>query len=162
MTKSMPLIAEYFGKAGEVLSWFPLTRRGGEIYKQIAEGAEALALMYELYHEMKEADALEKGSKDVIHRVKPVKKIAEKLLAKKFPRIPEDVRKEIAKKLEELFEKYFTDPLIEKGKKRMQDADEQKDLDRTLREELRRLQERIKRSLDPTMEPGLVPVVPPQ
>ena len=87
---------------------------------------------------MNQAQALEKGGKQVIKRTKPVKRLAESLL-KKNPTLPEPVRKKAAEILEAPFEKYVSDPAIEKGRETMQEIDESKELNRTLWDELKKV-----------------------
>lgn len=139
MTESMPLISEWFGRVGGVLEKIPGLKGVGEGYQAIGAIADGLSLVYELIHEVKKADALEKGGKELVKRTAPVEEIAKKLLEKKFPRLPKPLRERAAKKLEELFEKYASDPLIERARKEMQKRDPGKDLDRSLFEDLKSL-----------------------
>jgi hypothetical protein len=139
MTESMPLISKWFGRVGKVLKTVPGLQGVGKAYETIGDIADGLELVYELVHELNQAEALEKGSKQLIKRTKPVKRIAEALLKKKYPSLPEPFRKKAAEILEKLFEKYGSDPAIEKGRKKMQEMDEDKDLDKTLFDKLKKL-----------------------
>lgn len=136
MTQSMPLISKWFGRVGKALEYVPGLKGVGKAYQAIGQIADGLQLVYELIHEVNQAEALEKGSKQVVKRVKPVKRIAESLLKKKYPNIPEPARKKAAEFLEDLFEKYASDPAIEQGRKKMQEMDEDKDLNKTLFDKL--------------------------
>src|SRR5205823_784942 len=138
MTESMPLISKWFGRVGKVLKTVPGLQGVGKGYEIIAEFADGLQLVYELVHELKQAEALEKGSKQLVKRTKPVKRIAEALLKKKYPSLPEPARKKAAEILEDLFEKYGSDPAIEKGGKKARELDEANDLDRSLWDELKK------------------------
>jgi len=146
MTESMPLISKWFGRVGDVLEKIPPLRGVGEAYKLIAEIADAANLLYELIHEMSQAQALEKGGKEVIKRTQPAKVVAERILKKKYPNMPDKVRKEMAKKLEELFERYVSDPAIRKGRETMEKMDQDKELKRPFIDELKALQKRIEDS----------------
>lgn len=147
MTESMPLISKWFGRVGDVLEKIPPLSGVGKAYKMIAEIADAANLLYELVHEMKQAEALEKGGKEVVKRTKPAKLVAEKILKKKYPAMPEPVRKKIAGELEDLFEKYVSDPAIKKGRETMEKMDKDKELQRPLIEELKSIQKMIQFSL---------------
>jgi len=151
MTESMPLISKWFGRAAKVLEVIPGMQGVAKIYEGIETAADGAQLIYELAHELNQAEALEKGGKQLVKRTKPVKKIAEKLLKKKFPNLPEPARKKAAEVLEEWFEKYGTDPAIEGGRKSMQEMDEHKELDKTLFQEL-------KKALNPS--PTVTPATP--
>jgi hypothetical protein len=139
MTESMPLISKWFGRAAKVLEVIPGMQGVAKIYEGIETAADGAQLIYELAHELNQSEAFEKGGKQLVKRTKPVKKIAEKLLKKKFPNLPEPARKKAAELLEEWFEKYGTDPAIEGGRKKMQELDERKELDQTLFHELKKL-----------------------
>ena len=103
-----------------------------KLYEGIAEGAEGLNLVYELVHELNQTEALEKGTKETIKRLKPVSRTAEKLLKKKYPNLPEPVRKELAKRLEQLFEKFVSDPAAEKLRKEAEAMDPDKQMSKSL------------------------------
>ena len=152
MTESMPLISKWFGGAAKVLEVIPGMQGVAKIYEGIATAADGAQLIYELVHELNQADAFEKGSKQLVKRTKPVKKIVEKLLKKKFPNLPEPARKQAAKLLEEWVEEHWTDPAIEGGKKKMQELDEGKELDQPLFRELKKLL-----STPPTATPTVTP-----
>lgn len=137
MTESLPLMSEWFGRVGKGLGYVPGLQGVGKAYEAIGETAGALNLIYELVHEMNQAEAFEKGSKELVKRVKPVKKIAEALVKKKYPRMPEAARKKIAEFLENWFEKYGTDPAIKKLREKAQEQDEGKELERKLYERLK-------------------------
>jgi hypothetical protein len=137
-TKSLPLISTWYRRFGKVLEYIPPLKGVGKGFEAVADIADGLQLLYELIHEVNQAEALEKGSKQVVKTVKPVKRIAEALIKKKYPNLSEPVRKKVAEILEELFEKYGSDPAIEKGKKKAQELDEDKDLDRSLYEKLKK------------------------
>ena len=139
MKESMPLISKLFGRVGEVLQAVPGLQGVGKAYEDIGEIAEGLNLLYELIHEIPKAQALDKGAKEVVKRIKPVKRIAESLLKKKYPDLPEPARKKAVEILEDLFEKYVSDPAIEKGRKEMQEMDEGKELNKPLWKELKNL-----------------------
>jgi len=149
MTESMPLISKWFGRAAKVLEVIPGMQGVAKIYEGIETAADGAQLIYELAHELKQWEALEKGGKQLVKRTKPVKKIAEKLLKKKFPNLPEPARKKAAEVLEEWFEKYGTDPAIEGGRKTMQEMDENKELDKSLFQELKKAL-----STPPTVNPA--------
>jgi len=119
MTESMPLITSWFGTAGEIMEKVPGLQGMGRAYSGIAKVAEGLQLVYELVHELDQGQALEKGSKQLVKRTKPVKVVAESLLKRKFPKMPEGARKKTAAFLEKLFEKYVADPAIESGGKKL-------------------------------------------
>jgi hypothetical protein len=138
MTESAPLISKWFGRAAKVLNVIPGMQGVAKLYEGIADGFDGASLIYELAHELNQLDALEKGSKQLVKRTKPVKKIAEKLLKKKFPNLPEPARKKAAEVLEQLFEKYVTDPAIKGGKEKAKELDERKELDKPLFEELKK------------------------
>jgi hypothetical protein len=156
MMESMPLISTGFNRVGNVLEKLGLGGVG-RAYKVIAEIADAAQLIYELVNELNQADALEKGARELVKRTKPVKKIADKLIRKKFPNMPEPIRNEVSKQLEDLFEKYFSDPQIKKGKKALQEVDDNKDLNRSLYEELRRMQKKLTIPLAPVSSPASLP-----
>ena len=118
MTESMPLISKWFGRAAKVLKVIPGMQGVAKIYEGIETAADGAQLIYELAHELKQSEALEKGTKQLIKRTKPVKQIADKLLKKRFPNLPEPARKKAAEVLEQLFEEYVTDPAIEEGGRR--------------------------------------------
>jgi hypothetical protein len=139
MTESMPLISNWFDRVGKVLQTVPGLQGVGKAYEAIGEIADGLNLLYELIHELNQAEALEKGSKQVIKRTKPVKKVAEALLKKKYPTLPEPVRKKAAELLEKAFEKYVSDPAIERGVEEARELDENKDLQKSLWQELKNL-----------------------
>jgi hypothetical protein len=138
MTESMPLISKWFGRVGKVLKTVPGLQGVGKAYETIADIADGLQLVYELVHELNQAEALEKGSKQLVKRTKPVKRVAEALLKKKYPSLPEPARKKAAEILEDLFEKYASDPAIEQGREKMQEMDEDKDLNKTLLDKLKK------------------------
>jgi hypothetical protein len=152
MKDSMPLISKWFGRVGKAMQAIPGLQGVGKGYELIADIADGLNLVYELVHELNQADAFEKGSKQLIKRTKPVKKIAERLLKKKYPNLPEPARKKAAEYLEQLFEKYGSDPLIEKGKEKARELDESKELDKSLFEELRKAL-----TAPPTATPAVTP-----
>jgi hypothetical protein len=136
MTESMPLISKWFGRVGKALQAVPGLQGVGKAYELIATIADGLNLLYELIHELNQAEAFEKGSKQVIKRTKPVKQVAEALLKKKYKALPEPARKKAAELLEDLFEKYVSDPAIEKGVEKARGLDEDKDLEKSLWEQL--------------------------
>jgi hypothetical protein len=138
MTESMPLIAKWFGRVGKALEYVPPLRGVGKGYEAIGEIAEGLQLIYELINDVNQAEAFEQGSTELIKRSKPVKAIAERLLKKKYPQLPEPARKKLAALLEEAFEKYGADPAIKKGVDKARELDEGKDLNRTLYDQLRK------------------------
>lgn len=138
MTESMPLISKWFGRVGKVLKTVPGLQGVGKAYEAIAGIADGLQLVYELVHELNQAEALQKGSKQLVKRTKPVKRVAEALLKKKYPSLPESVRKKAAEILEDVFEKYGSDPAIERGRKKIQEMDEDKDLNKTLFDKLKK------------------------
>ena len=144
MTESMPLISTWFGRAGDVMEKIPPLKGFGKAYKLIAEIADASNLLYELYHEISQAEALEKGGKEVVKRTQPARVVAEKILARKYPRMPEEARKAIAKRLEDIFERYVSDPAIKKGRETMEKMDKDKELQRPLSDELKSIQKMIK------------------
>jgi hypothetical protein len=139
MKESMPLISKWFGRVGKVLQAVPGLQGVGKAYEVIGEIADGLNLLYELVHELDQAEAFEKGSKQVIKRTKPVKKVAEALLKKKYPALPEPARKKAAELLEKAFEKYVSDPAIERGVEKARELDEDKDLQKSLWQELNNL-----------------------
>jgi hypothetical protein len=146
MTQSLPLISTWFGRVGDVLEKIPPLEGFGKAYKLVAEIADAMNLLYELYHEMSQAEALEKGGKEVIKRTQPARVVAE-ILARKYPKMPEQVRKAIAKKLEDVFERYVSDPAIKKGRESMEKMDKDKELQRPLYQEMRSIQKMIRDSV---------------
>jgi len=152
MTESAPLISKWFGRAAKVLNVIPGMQGVAKLYEGIADGFDGASLIYELAHELNQLDALEKGSKQLVKRTKPVKKMAEKLIKKKFPNLPEPARKKAAEVLEQLFEKYVTDPAIEGGKEKAKELDERKELDKPLFEELKKWL-----STPPTATPTVTP-----
>jgi hypothetical protein len=139
MMESMPLIEEWFDRGSQVLDLIPGMKGVAKIYKGISVAAGGGKLLYELVHELNQLDAAEKASKQLIKRTKPVKRIAEALIKKKYPLLPEPARKQAAELLEKLFEKYGSDPAIEKGKEKVKEADESKDLDTTLFDQLKKV-----------------------
>lgn len=153
MTESAPLISKWFGRAAKVLNVIPGMQGVAKLYEGIADGFDGASLIYELAHELNQLDALEKGSKQLVKRTKPVKKMAEKLLKKKFPNLPEPARKKAAEVLEQLFEKYVTDPAIEGGKEKAKELDERKELDKPLFEELKKWLN-IPQTATPAVTPG--------
>jgi hypothetical protein len=153
MTESAPLISEWFGRAAKVLNVIPGMQGVAKLYEGIADGFDGASLIYELAHELNQLDALEKGSKQLVKRTKPVKKMAEKLLKKKFPNLPEPARKKAAEVLEQLFEKYVTDPAIEGGKEKAKELDERKELDKPLFEELKKWLN-VPQTATPAVTPG--------
>ena len=152
MKESMPLISKWFGRVGKAMQAIPGLQGVGKGYEMVADIADGLSLIYDLVNELNQADAFEKGSKQLIKRTKPVKKIAERMIKKKFPNLPEPARKKAAEYLEQLFEKYGTDPLIEKGKEKARELDESKELDKSLFEELRKAL-----TTPPTATPAVTP-----
>jgi hypothetical protein len=138
MTESMPLISTWFGRVGKALEYVPGLKGVGKAYEAVGEIADGLQLVYELVHEVSQAEALEKGGKQLVKRTEPVRKIADRLLKKKYPGMPEPARKKIAELLEEAFEKYASDPAIEKGRDKAQEVDEEHDLDKTLYDKLKK------------------------
>lgn len=153
MTESAPLISKWFGRAAKVLNVIPGMQGVAKLYEGIADGFDGASLIYELAHELNQLDALEKGSKQLVKRTKPVKKMAEKLLKKKFPNLPEPARKKAAEVLEQLFEKYVTDPAIEGGKEKAKELDERKELDKPLFEELKKWLN-VPQTATPAVTPG--------
>src|SRR6185503_15272014 len=123
---------------GKGLEYVPGLKGVGKAYQGIGKAAEGLQLIYELVHELKQAEALEKGGKKLVKEIKPVKVVADNLLKKKFPELPEPLRKKAAGILEDLFEKYFSDPALEKGAKKARELDKDNDLDSSLWDELKK------------------------
>ena len=152
MMESMPLIEDWFDRGSQILDLIPGMKGVAKIYKGISIAAGGGKLLYELVHELNQLDAAEKASKQLIKRTKPVKRIAEALIKKKYPLLPEPARKQAAEILEKLFEKYGSDPAIEKGKEKAKEADEGKDLDTTLFDQLRKAL-----STPPTATPTVTP-----
>lgn len=138
MTESMPLISKWFGLVGKGIQVVPGLKGVGKAYEAIGEIADGLSLIYELGVGVDQAEALEKGSKQLVKRVRPVKRVAEGLLKKKYPEVSEAARKKAAEILESLFEKYITDPAIEGGARTARERDAGKDLDRSLWDEFKR------------------------
>lgn len=153
MTESMPLITKWFGRVGKGLQVVPGLKGVGKAYEAIAEIADGLNLLYELSVEVNQAEALEKGSKQLVKRTRPVKRVAEGLLKKKYPALPEAARKKAAEILEGLFEKYVTDPAIEEGAKKARELDQSKDLDMSLWNELKKVL-----GAPPAVAPALSPL----
>src|SRR5262249_44206949 len=57
MTESMPLISKWFGRVGKVLKTVPGLQGVGKAYETIADIADGLELVYELVHELNQAEA---------------------------------------------------------------------------------------------------------
>ena len=151
MTQSFPIISTGFNIGADVAHYlsviFPPLEGVAKVYRGIAEIADAGSVLYELCHEMSQAEALEKGGKEVVKRTHPARLVAEKILKSKYPKIPEQFRKEIAKRLEDLFERYVSDPAIKKGRQKMEKMDEDKELQRSLFEDLKSIQKTIQDSV---------------
>jgi hypothetical protein len=139
MTESLPLIAKWFGRAGKVMEYVPGLKGVAKGYEAIAEIADGLNLVYELVNELDQTEALEKGTKELIKRTKPVAKTAERLLKKKYPNMPEPARKELAKRLQQLFEKFVSDPAAEKLKKEAEEIDPDKQMKKSLVDEWKKM-----------------------
>jgi ATP-dependent Lon protease len=139
MKESAPLIAKFFGIAAKVLKFIPGMQGVAKGYEAISQTAEGAELIYDFITEAKQSEVMEKGSKELIKRTKPVKKIAETLLKKKFgDRIPEPIRKKMAEEMEKLFEKYVADPAAKKLREEMEKNDTNKDLDKPLIDKLKK------------------------
>ena len=65
MTESMSYISKGFGGVGKILGYFPPLKGVGKAYEAIGEIAGGLNLVYELIHEISQAEALERQSTQV-------------------------------------------------------------------------------------------------
>src|SRR5580692_201821 len=84
--ESLPLAAKWLRRAGKVMEYIPPLKPAAKYYELMAEGLDFGSLVYELTVELKQDEAFEKGSKELVKRVKPVKKIALKLIKRKLDR----------------------------------------------------------------------------
>lgn len=141
--ESLPLAAKWLRRAAKVMEYVPPLKPAAKYYELMAEGLDGASLIYDLSVELSQEEALEKGSKELVKRVKPVKQVALKLIKRKFPNVPEPLAKKMAEELEELFEKNLTDPEIKKLKEKMKEQDKGKELEKSLWDQL-------KKSVSPT------------
>lgn len=114
-----------------------------KVFKYVHEAYEGAKLVEELIAEMKQSDALAKGSKELLKKgenafQKAADPVLDKILKRRGIMLPPEVRKQIIKQAREYLDKYIRDPAIEKGKKEFEKRMDPKERDKSLWDEWNR------------------------